>query len=507
MEPTIIKALLVEDNPGDARLLRETLKEAASTKSTRVQLTEVQRLSQALERLREETYDVILMDLGLPDSHGLNAIIQTREQAPEAAIVVLTGMEDEALALEALRQGAQDYLAKTQINPQLLVRSMSYAIERKRGEEQIRKLNEDLERRVFQRTTELEAIQASMTEGLVALNDQGQIVTFNQAAANFSGLKAEQVLGRPAEVVLSEFSPAIENQEAVKVFQQILDGTVELPTSVDVALLRPQKRDLVSTVFPIPLGLTGQRMIGLLIRDVTQERDLERRRDAFISVASHELRTPITTVMGFSELLLRRKVPQATRQEWLELIHRESMKITAIVDDLLNISRIQAGKLRTNMERVSLREVAEETLVNIRHLTERHEFLIDIPQDIPSIWGDRGKSCEVFVNLLDNAIKYSPMGGLITVSARFGRDHEWVEVSVSDQGIGISPEDQENLFSTFHRVRRPETEGISGTGLGMYIVKAMVELMRGEVWLKSELNRGTTVYFSLPVSPDDTPNE
>lgn len=182
MDSEIIKALLVEDNPGDARLLWETLKEATAT---RVNLMHVRRFSQALERLREETYDVILLDLGLPDSHGLNAIVQTREQAPEVAIVVLTGLEDEAIVLEALRQGAQDYLAKTQIDPHLLVRSMRYAMERKRAEEQIRRLNEELEQRVLQRTTELEAIQSSMTEGLVALNSHGQIVIFQPGRSKY----------------------------------------------------------------------------------------------------------------------------------------------------------------------------------------------------------------------------------------------------------------------------------------------------------------------------------
>ena len=507
MNPEVIRALLVEDNPGDARLIWETLQEATSTKSIRVDLTEVQCLSQALERLRDETYDVILMDLGLPDSNGLNAIIQTREQAPETAIVVLTGMEDEDLALKALRQGAQDYLAKTQIAPQLLVRSIRYAIERKRGEEQIRKLNEELDGRVLERTTELEAIQASMTEGLVAVNDQGQIVTFNQAAANISGLKAEEVLGVPVEVFLSGFAPAIENQETVKTFQEILKGTVELPASVELSLLHPEKRYLVFTAFHILLGPTGRRMIGFLIRDVTQERDLERRRDAFVSLASHELRTPMTTIMGFSELLLRRKVPEATRREWLELVHRESLKITAIVDDLLSISRIQAGKLTANMESVSVREVVEETLLNIRQRTEQHEFLVDIPPDIPNAWADRGKLSEVFVNLLENAVKYSPHGGLVSIHARNTPDLEWVEISVSDQGIGISPKDQENLFTTFYRIRRPETEDISGTGLGMYIVKALVELMRGKVWLKSKLNMGTTIFFSLPTALDGTSHE
>lgn len=166
---------------------------------------------------------------------------------------------------------------------------------------------------------------------------------------------------------------------------------------------------------------------------------------------------------------------------------------------------LQSGKLKAKIESVSIQEVAEETLTNIRHLTDNHEFIVDIPPGTPNTWADRGKLCEVLVNLLDNAVKYSPLGGQVIISARHKPEQGYVEVSVEDQGIGISPKDQENLFTTFHRIRRPETEGIRGTGLGMYIVKELVELMQGEVWLKSELNAGTTFFFSLPAAWNNTP--
>jgi DNA-binding NarL/FixJ family response regulator len=157
VQPDVTKVLLVEDNLGDAGFLWEAMKE---TTPARFNFMHVQRLSQALERLCESSYDVVLMDLGRPDCYGLNAITQVREQAPGAAIVVLTGSEDEAFALEGIRLGAQDYLAKTQVDAHLLIRSMRYAVERKRGEEQIRRLNEEFQQRMLQRTAELEAIQS-----------------------------------------------------------------------------------------------------------------------------------------------------------------------------------------------------------------------------------------------------------------------------------------------------------------------------------------------------------
>jgi signal transduction histidine kinase len=254
---------------------------------------------------------------------------------------------------------------------------------------------------------------------------------------------------------------------------------------------------LLVAAFPIPAE-PGRGMTGLLVRDVTQERDLERRRDAFVAVASHELRTPMTTVLGFSELLLRRDLPEATRRQWLTRIHQETQRLTAIVSDLLNVSRIQSGKLVLNREPLLLQGVVDEVLAVVTPTTERHQFKVDVPADTPAVMADRDKLIQVLTNLLDNGIKYSPRGGCITIAVRNEAERQRVVVRVADEGVGIAPEDRERLFTTFHRIRRPETEGVRGTGLGLYIVKGLVALMHGEVWLESELNKGSTFYFTIP---------
>ena len=142
--------------------------------------------------------------------------------------------------------------------------------------------------------------------------------------------------------------------------------------------------------------------------------------------------------------------------------------------------------------------MVEEALENASPLTDGDEFIVNIPPDTPKVVADRDKLAEVLTNLLTNAVKYSPGGGKITVSARLEAGNHRVVVAVADQGIGISPQDRENLFTTFHRIRRPETDRIGGTGLGLYIVKELVQLMQGEVWLKSQLGNGSTFSFSIP---------
>lgn len=233
----------------------------------------------------------------------------------------------------------------------------------------------------------------------------------------------------------------------------------------------------------------------MLIRDVSM-------RDTFVSVASHELRTPMTSILGYADLLLRRDPPDATRQRWLKNIIDNSQRVSHIVDDLLNVSRIQSGKATIRLESARLPDILEETLYLIRESTDKHEFAVDIEPALPDVLADRDKLSQVIVNLLSNAVKYSPNGGLITLSAHHDKVRNRIVVSVTDEGIGISPEDKASLFTTFHRIQRPETQGIRGSGLGLYIAKEWVEKMGGEIRLESELNKGSTFFIALPSSQD-----
>jgi signal transduction histidine kinase len=231
----------------------------------------------------------------------------------------------------------------------------------------------------------------------------------------------------------------------------------------------------------------------MLMRDVSL-------RDTFISIASHELRTPLTSVLGYAELLMRNDPPEATRKQWLHHIIDNSQKLTDMVDDLLNVTRIQSGKVVMKLEEVELPDIFEERLAIAQGSTDKHQFNVEVESGLPSVLVDRDKFGGIIGNLLNNAVKYSPKGGRITLSAHHEPQKHHVVVSVMDEGIGIGPIDKASLFTTFHRVQRPETKNIRGSGLGLYIVKEWTKAMGGEVWLQSELNRGSTFYVSIPVN-------
>ncbi|HEX76527.1 MAG TPA: hypothetical protein G4O12_08140 [Dehalococcoidia bacterium] len=230
---------------------------------------------------------------------------------------------------------------------------------------------------------------------------------------------------------------------------------------------------------------------AMLLRDVSM-------RDTFISVASHELRTPLTSILGYADLLLHRNPPPVTRKRWLKNILNNSQRVNAMVDDLLNVSRIQSGKVSIKLERVRLSDVLDETLSLAKESTNKHEFVVDIESNLPDVFMDRDKLSHVVGNILSNAVKYSPNGGRITLSAHNEQERRRIVVSVADEGIGIGPADKDLLFTTFHRIQRPETQGIRGSGMGLYIAKEWTEAMGGEIWLESELNKGSIFFVAIP---------
>lgn len=270
---------------------------------------------------------------------------------------------------------------------------------------------------------------------------------------------------------------------------------VPLQESVDI-------EQVLDVVLIVIMGLPFPLLFEALFRRFQAEREAEASRRAdelkseFLAIAAHELRTPLTTVVGLSELLTTGTVAAEDRERWLQRMRLDSVRLAKVVDALLNASLLRAGSVAVQWQRVEVLPAMQEA-VHAVPSSDRHSVVVDCPPDIPSVAGDKGKVVQVLVNLLDNAVKYSPQGGQITLRARRGAKE--VVISVSDQGIGIAPEDATQLFTTFRRIQREDTTTIPGMGLGLYIVKSLVELMRGRIWVESQVGKGSTFFFTLPV--------
>jgi signal transduction histidine kinase len=270
----------------------------------------------------------------------------------------------------------------------------------------------------------------------------------------------------------------------------ITRGADEIWLSLSEALMRD------------PSGAVAGRIFAF--RDISSEWAVEQMKSDFVSTVSHELRTPLTSIYGFAETLLRQDVlfSDDDRRTFLGYIASESQRLTGIVDALLNVARLDTGDLQVNLAPTDVRGVVGEVMQTAGEtLPNGHSFVVALPEgDEPlAAHADPDKLRQVFAILVDNAVKYSPEGGVVTVGAERKRDT--LEVSVADQGIGIPQADQEQIFRKFYRGTDAETRGGgAGTGLGLFIARGLVAAMGGRIWVRSSEGEGSTFAFELPLA-------
>ena len=394
MDPKPITVLLIEDNPGDVALIRTMLAERGAV----LELLSASRLADGLERLAQGDADLVLVDLSLPDSDGLDTLARVQEAAPTVPVVVLTGTDDEALGLEAVQRGAQDYLVKGQVPAALLTRAIRYAIERKQAEEKTRSLNADLERRVDERTQELAAAYE------------------------------------------------------------------ELQT-------------------------------------------LDRLKTAFIDVITHELTTPLTVAGGMLTLAQRQMPEQQTKlARTVATAARAVSRLHVLLDQVLEIAG--AGNFATPLrkEPTPPAELAHAVAAVVAPFVElRCQSLdVDTPDGLPLVAVERDKIHDALLNLIMNAIKFTPDGGTITLAAR--RRDDAVEFRVTDTGIGIPESDLPHVFDhffttfdTIHHSTGSYEFGKRGIGIGLAIVKSFVQMHGGQVGVESTPGQGATFWFTIPL--------
>ncbi|MDO8473066.1 MAG: ATP-binding protein, partial [Dehalococcoidia bacterium] len=364
--------------------------------------------------------------------------------------------------------------------------------------------NARLHERTARERSTLESIVASMGEGLLVLDAQRHVIHCNRAAEDLLDIDARPLIGQPVEVFQAAWVGRVEDRDKLRSEWSIaVDHLTTTPAPVGFRLsVGSTARDVQAFLFQVAHGveLLG---IGALFRDVTREREIDRMKTEFISIASHELRTPMTAIFGFSELLLTRAGNLNDKQQkWVQTIYKESKRLSDIVEDLLNVSRIEAGRLSLNVISVDLKPMVGDIIGQFREAHPKHVLSDNLEAGLPEVHVDVDKLHRVLYNLVDNAIKYTPGGGPVVVSAVQRPDENRVVIGISDHGLGISESEMPRLFTRFHRIDRPENVGLRGTGLGLYIARSLVDMMGGAIWAESKVNEGSTFYVSLPAVAD-----
>jgi PAS domain S-box-containing protein len=351
--------------------------------------------------------------------------------------------------------------------------------------------NAELYQQVADEKNRSEAILGNIADGIVAVDRDGKVVLWNAAAEQITGVPAEEAIDRTPAQVLRRTLQSDGDAPAGDRLVSITRGREEVWLSLTEAVMRD------------PAGAVAGRIFAF--RDISADRLVEQMKSDFVSTVSHELRTPLTSIYGFAETLLRQDVlfGEPERRTFLGYIASESQRLTGIVDALLNVARLDTGDLQVNLSPTDIGDLASEVVTAVEDgVSNAHEFVLDLPAEPLTAEADRDKLRQVFSILVDNAVKYSPGGGTVTVGAK--RKQNLVEVRVDDEGPGIPHAEQARIFRKFYRggegARLGGGGGAGGTGLGLFIAQGLVTAMGGRIWVDSAEGQGASFAFELPAA-------
>jgi two-component system phosphate regulon sensor histidine kinase PhoR len=357
----------------------------------------------------------------------------------------------------------------------------------------VNQMAEDLETRLTEISEDrvrLQAVLSSMVEGVLVLDPERKILLMNAAIERMFLLEESTVLGRPLIEVFR-------HRQLHQLVQRVLESGAD--QSEEIVMFIPEER-----IFTVQASVSEKGGIAavLVFHDVSNLKRLERVRKDFVANVSHELRTPLTSIKGYIEALIdgAKDDPQKCG-EFLGIIQRHADQLNALLADLLQLSTIESGQYQWRRGAVSISDLIDKAVHLLRPQAEKKGQAISIllAESVGSVTGDADKLTQVLINLIDNAIKYTPKGGRITVEAlqRPGA----VEIAVSDTGIGIPPKEMPRIFERFYRVDRARSREMGGTGLGLSIVKHIVEAHDGKISVESQFGKGSRFVVTLPMQP------
>lgn len=456
----ILRLFLIEDNPDDIAVVQQLIQ----TSKQHIVLDSSRRLKQGIEKILENPYDLLLLDLSLPDGHGLDALAQLKAKGVRIPIVILTSTNDRVVASIAIRQGAQDYIVKENITAPNLLRSIHYAMERKAVENAL-----ETERANFHSIVEM------VNEGILVIGPDSRVQFANRTAEQFLRAERGRLRGKPCP------------------FQIAKDETCE------IEILRVGCGAGIGQCHTIPTDWQGKDARLIIIRDITDERAAEQMKESFLQNVSHELRTPLTSI--------RESISQVTeglhgavnekQAHFLTLCLRNVDYLKRTVDDLLDISKLEAGQIDMIQFRFDFSGLVRTIVQSFQSAADSKDLKLDcsVPECPVFVHADRDKLTHVLMNLMGNALKFTDEGRIAVTVSRQGKN---LECCVTDTGIGIAASDLPHIFDKFAQFGKLSPAQEKGTGLGLAISKALVECHGGNIRAESTQNEGSRFCFTLP---------
>ena len=465
-----IQLLIIEDDIDYVDIIRMCLDEPDSM-GLKFELERADRLEVGLKLLDTARFDALLLDLTLPDSRGIETVKRVLDHGAEIPILVMTNLGDESMAFEAMRLGAQDYMVKATSDSRLLKRAIWYAIER-------RKL-----------LSQAEGVIKRSPDGMVVIDAKG-VQYVNPAAERILGQTAPELVGKPFRF---DAAPG-------QTTQQLLTGP-QGERTVELVVTEIQWRGDKAMLAALH-DITELQRVEQLKAEIRERRRLDQLKDQLIGTVSHELRTPLTIVKGaidnLREGIVGELKPKQT--EVVQLAHRNIARLAKMINNLLDLSRLESGQAKAHRRRLAvepfLRELAGDFELKAKEKGLRLE--LDAAPGLPDVSADPELIAEVFVNLLDNALRYAK--SRVTLRARLSLEApgRGVAFDVDDDGPGIPADKVNDLFNKFVQInRKMGGSGYKGTGLGLAICKEIVGLHQSKISIHSVPGLGTRFTFSL----------
>jgi PAS domain S-box-containing protein len=480
------RILLVDD---DVALL-EALPEAIKLRMDGIVIDTAETGADALERVREVDYDAVVTDIKMPGMDGLALLGEIGTIRPGTPTLLITGHGEHDLAVQALRGGAYDFVAKP-IDRDYFIASLERAIQMRRLDREVERQRIALERHA--------RVLEHVDEGVFLVDADGLIQHWNPAAAAITGVTPSAALGRPAEKVLPGWSGV---EPTVPVTTAPGPGGTEartLPLEID-------GREVWLSIS----GVEFEDGVVYAFRNLTEERALDELKGEFVATVSHELRTPLAAIYGSAQTLLRRdlELDEEKRRRFLELIAQESERLSRVAADILLANNLDSGQLQLRTTRLDVALLAQDVLEKMRSVFSDREDVslkLTVTGSRCFVSGDSDKLRQVLINLVENAVKYSPDGGAVEV--RVEPNGTTLRVAVRDEGLGIPHGEQQRIFGKFYRVDPQLSRGVGGTGLGLYICRELVRRMEGRLTVTSREGEGSIFVVELPLAAAREPAE
>ncbi|MEM1394087.1 MAG: response regulator [Cyanobacteria bacterium P01_D01_bin.116] len=502
----MLHILLLEDDSADSELIRATLNNGG----VNCELKQVETRTDFLEELQSGNLDLILSDYLLPQFDGISALKMAQETRPDVPFILVSGVLGEERAIEALKDGATDYVLKQRL--ERLLPSVQRAIRESQERQELQRAEESLR----QTDDMLRAVVDASPVAIITLSLDYQVLTWNKTAEEIYGWKSFEILHQPLPVIPEKYQNAfngcvervLQNQNLKNLeFRHLRKDGSEVDINVSLAPIHDCEGDsccFIMTAVDITLSkqVEAERKV-LLHREQKARADAEkasRIKDEFLAIVSHELRTPLNAILGWTKLISSGRIKQDRVKQALEVIDRNATLQAQLIEDLLDISRIIRGELNLKLEPVDLKSVIRETVETLGLAASAKSINIqfNLDENVRYIVGDSNRLSQIMWNLLSNAIKFTPSEGSIKISLEEVNSN--IQIQITDTGIGISSDFLASIFEYFRQVDGSTTRSEGGLGLGLAISRHLVEAHGGTIAAESPgKQQGSTFTVKLPI--------